>query len=808
MLRDPHTAFAEAPGRPPGVAVCRPLLHPVLLLTVFSALLLVQCTCSCRPRSARELREASLTEDLHAPDSGRRVAAARELGSLHSRTAVPPLIHALYDIRLDVRLAAVDALGRIGDSRAVSPLCSLLQSQEWQLRRSVAEALRLIGDPKAIDPLVACMVRSTGPAAMAAAGTLSDMGPEAIPPLLALLDHECTNVREAAAYALGHSGDGRAVPALRALLSDPEPRIRLFSADALSALDDTDSASAIAELLTDDSKDVRVGVRDAIAGLGAKSLPALVELSCHEDRSVRTAVLGLLARIGGNEALVPVLQLLRDRDRGIATQANKALEDGIRDGTLIQPLVTALKHSSPDIRIAAIARLEPHAHLVPPNVIEEALADQEAKVRTKALRMLERTQNTNSVERIASCLADPERHVRLAAASALAAMGDSRANLHLLELLDAGRDTLGPPPDGKDREARARYQADRDRLLSAIGGLARTRDTAAVDRLTPLLKHGDRTVSAASAGALGCIGDPEAVPHLIPMLALDPRRNRDAGSPLNAASVALGRIGDARAFTPLLELVEKTTHRWWAPIRAPATEALAKVDPRRAVGPLVRRLESADPLDVDQIRQLSRLLAAAGDPSAIPPLVGLLTSETAKVRSAAADALRRLGSDPAACRLIIREMGEANVAARSAIAGVLGGIGQPAVANLVTALDSGEAAVRQGACWAFGYISSDETVPALVRALADDSMHVRAAAAWALGRIGDGAAVPSLIRLIHDPESKPRLGAVQALALIGDMRAAAPLLALLEDETDPDVRASTQEALVSLRAYANGDAEK
>jgi HEAT repeat protein len=91
---------------------------------------------------------------LSAKDFHTRAAAARALGQLEAREAVPALLDSIDRGPEDVmRSWAIDALSKIGSHEAVPKLIEVLASPHEGLRRTAAAALGVIGDERAIPAL-------------------------------------------------------------------------------------------------------------------------------------------------------------------------------------------------------------------------------------------------------------------------------------------------------------------------------------------------------------------------------------------------------------------------------------------------------------------------------------------------------------------------------------------------------------------------------------------------------------------------------------------------------------------------------
>src|SRR6185369_16295091 len=111
--------------------------------------------------------------------------------------------------------------------------------------------------------------------------------------------------------------------------------------------------------------------------------------------------------------------------------------------------------------------------------------------------------------------------------------------------------------------------------------LASINDGSASQALLPLLHHPDRNIAQSAIEALGNVQAVEAVPALIHLL--------DADIWLQFAAVsALGKLEDARAVRPLLELVPNEV------LAEPAIEALGRIGAPEALRPLVELLYGSD----------------------------------------------------------------------------------------------------------------------------------------------------------------------------------------------------------------------
>jgi HEAT repeat protein len=184
------------------------------------------------------------------------------LGMIGDARAVEPIIATLRIKFNGMRKAAVSALRSIGDRRAVEPLIAALKDESKAVREAAAFALEVIGDPRAVEALIATLQDENKAVRWAAVRALDklgwqpdrsekaaaywiaklewdrciEMGAPAVEPLISALSHAESDLREAAAVALGKIADLRAVAPLIDALNDNPWQVRRAAADALVEL--------------------------------------------------------------------------------------------------------------------------------------------------------------------------------------------------------------------------------------------------------------------------------------------------------------------------------------------------------------------------------------------------------------------------------------------------------------------------------------------------------------------------------------------------------------------------------------------
>ncbi|WP_067565092.1 HEAT repeat domain-containing protein [Nocardia acidivorans] len=154
---------------------------------------------------------------------------------------------------------------------------------------------------------------------------------DAVPALVAMLDHPQEMAREQAVIALGVLGDESVVPALTPVLRDPIAGLRERAAEALGNIRGEAALAALWDEFQH-RRYYRIGyISSALAKFTPDIIPALCEAAQDDDPDRRYWAAVALGSTGDDEA-VPTLEHLMAHDRGstvfdgvVSVAAKKAL---------------------------------------------------------------------------------------------------------------------------------------------------------------------------------------------------------------------------------------------------------------------------------------------------------------------------------------------------------------------------------------------------------------------------------------------------------------------------------------------------
>ncbi|MCC6142239.1 MAG: HEAT repeat domain-containing protein, partial [Candidatus Hydrogenedentes bacterium] len=137
--------------------------------------------------------------------------------------------------------------------------------------------------------------------------------PDAIAPLVDMLQHEDGSTRMAACTALGRTGAAAApaIPFLMAALRDPDPGVRSTAADALLALGAREALSELQRALgTEAILWVRLSLASALCGLGPEGIAAVADyVQRPEHANMAGDLCDILLRSGDAQAAVTAVDV-------------------------------------------------------------------------------------------------------------------------------------------------------------------------------------------------------------------------------------------------------------------------------------------------------------------------------------------------------------------------------------------------------------------------------------------------------------------------------------------------------------------
>lgn len=197
---------------------------------------------------------------LKDPDWVVRREAAITLGEMGDERCVEPLAAALRDGDWQVREVVIEGLGQIG-SPAVDVLLKLLR--DWDVRKSAIIALGKIRDERVLEPL---MHQLRNDEFMEdATDALVNLGEPSLPGLIKALKDKEELVRKQAVIALGRIKSPEAIDPLIEMLDNKDWFTRLTAAAALEAIGHERGREAIKPLLKDSDMVVKMRVERILA---------------------------------------------------------------------------------------------------------------------------------------------------------------------------------------------------------------------------------------------------------------------------------------------------------------------------------------------------------------------------------------------------------------------------------------------------------------------------------------------------------------------------------------------------------------
>jgi HEAT repeat protein len=333
----------------------------------------------------------------------------------------------------------------------------------------------------------------------------------------------------------------------------------------------------------------------------------------------------------------------------------------------------------------------------------------------------------------------------------------------------------------------------RESRIGAIHYLERQPDPHAIEPLIGLLSDPDEYIGESTTEALVALGPP-AVERLIEVLTDQHTEQRVQGWLIRA----LGSIHDARAFEPLMAIVQDRGER--NGLRDVAIFYLGRIHDSRVIPALIDR--ALDPNEYIRVRNYAVHGLGRRDPHAISALIALLVDSTENGRRLLHSVSTQLGllRPPQALDPLMSLLDASPERdPYNSVLVALGKLGEISREALLNALSSGPSRRRARAAHALGLSRAPQVLEPLLAVASDPDIEVRREAIGALGWFNDDRALAVLVNVLKQDVEPPevRARAASALGMLGKHEATEPLLHALSD-SDSTVRARATWALGQL----------
>lgn len=320
-------------------------------------------------------------------------------------------------------------MGRIGDATAVPALVALLH-EEGDLLIPTTGALAKIGDRRAFEPLLDLLGHPHTAVRQSAISAINSLGHPDLPQHTAdLLLSDNPRERESGVRIAGYFGFEPCVDLLFACCGDEHPAVRRAAVENIAYLDDARVLPTLTAVLHEDEAPVRQAAVRAMAFVDARQVwPVLITALDDADAWVRYFAARVLGQLGFVETWQPLARLVQaDPAYQVRIAAMEALGN-LGGRTAVTVLAPYIEADVPDLAAAAIAALGQVAHpdALPP--LLETLRQDDPNLRLQAMDALAQRGGYGVAGALQWAAAtDADGRVQQAALKALAALGTPAA---------------------------------------------------------------------------------------------------------------------------------------------------------------------------------------------------------------------------------------------------------------------------------------------------------------------------------------------------------------------------------------------
>jgi HEAT repeat protein len=254
--------------------------------------------------------------------------AARGLGILVARAAVPALVEAAHSSDSELAVNALIALSKIEDTEAGPKLVDLLGSPDKDVKKQAAVAVGILRTRQAVPKLQAMYQNDQDKEVREAAleGLAYVGAPVSMPVFIQALWNGNKTARTYAAEGMARARDAKALPELQKRAKvEKDPGVKLAMAYAFTALG---QQSHLKDLVNGLNSRMRASdARTYLIELTRNKtyLQDLYPLMSSKSARVREGICSVLMYTGDASSITPLDHLTRDRNSDVAAEALRAL---------------------------------------------------------------------------------------------------------------------------------------------------------------------------------------------------------------------------------------------------------------------------------------------------------------------------------------------------------------------------------------------------------------------------------------------------------------------------------------------------
>lgn len=557
--------------------------------------------------------------------------------------------------------------------------------------------------------------------------------------------------------------------------------------ECLSVSQSESAVPILLQLFYEMSPDVNGSVVEVLSKIGGDAaILGLIEALKSSDKEVRCEALFGLEEIGDERAVPSLLEAMNDKDYDVRYSAICALTR-VGNEAAVPALIEALyqKNNDNDIKRQVIKALGESGSRASVSTLLDLFFNEDLgfMARSQIIEALAKIKSKSAISGLYEALNDEDEYIRDEVYKCLWKIGGTAILPSLFDFLKKRnkrvRSQVAEAFNTMDSETVSLYaiealkDSNDDIRLGAVSAIRTNCSESAIPVLLRALKDLNEEVRCAASAALSSIACEVAVPNLLDTL------NDVKDKVRSQAAEALGEIGSEKAIPALLESLKDRS----AEVRVLAAEALSKIGCDAATHEIHKVVRDTINNQKRGVRWLTvRALESIGGEIAVQLLFAGLKDQSVNVRWKAVEALDAINGKTVIPALLESLADEDRGVCQRGIEALSEISSEDVVSALLKAIKDRNPDVRHGAIKALSYYEDTASLSGLAELIDDQWTDISCEAVRAIGAINDEQVVPYLIKALQDERQEVRSEAVFQLGYIGNDLSLNALLVSLEDD--------------------------